>query len=124
MARSNHLLERNLPLHSQSNCPNDDKEQQQLEYPIPQHIEEKLPLKYAWGSYFYKADKQRDWKQNVIYITSINYVEDFWSFYTHTYALRDLSNGSDYMFFKVIENFISPYFNHVRVFRLVVYQCE
>lgn len=51
-----------------------------------QHIDEKLPLKYAWGSYFYKADKQRDWKQNVIYITSINYVEDFWSFYTHTYG--------------------------------------
>jgi len=68
-----------------------------------QHIDEKLPLKYAWGSYFYKADKQRDWKQNVIYITSINYVEDFWSFYTHTYGLRDLSNGSDYMFFKVKE---------------------
>lgn len=68
---------------------------------IEEHIDEKLPLKHAWGTYFYKADKQRDWKQNVIYITSINYVEDFWSFYTHTYALRDLSNGSDYMFFKV-----------------------
>ncbi|CAF1677987.1 unnamed protein product, partial [Adineta ricciae] len=57
-------------------------------------------LRNAWGTYFYKADKQRDWKQNVIYITSINYVEDFWSFYTHTYGLRDLTNGSDYMLFK------------------------
>lgn len=67
-----------------------------------QQQDEKLPLKNAWGIYFYKADKQKDWKQNVIYITSINYVEDFWSFYTHTYGLRDLSNGSDYMFFKVM----------------------
>lgn len=67
-----------------------------------QQPDDKLPLKNAWGIYFYKADKQRDWKQNVIYITSINYVEDFWSFYTHTYGLRDLSNGSDYMFFKVM----------------------
>lgn len=84
MALANHPL----------SFPDDSQEQQQP-------IEDKLPLKHAWGSYFYKADKQRDWKQNVIYITSINYVEDFWSFYTHTYALRDLSNGSDYMFFKV-----------------------
>ena len=66
--------------------------------------EEKWPLKHPWGTYFYKADKQRDWKQNVIYITSINYVEDFWSFYTHTYGLRDLSNGSDYMLFKVMSS--------------------
>jgi hypothetical protein len=70
-----------------------------------QQQDDKLPLKNAWGTYFYKADKQRDWKQNVIYITSINYVEDFWSFYTHTYGLRDLLNGSDYMFFKVIYRF-------------------
>lgn len=89
MARSNQQhFERILllpPFHSEHLCSDD----------------EKLPLKHAWGTYFYKADKQRDWKQNVIYITSINYVEDFWSFYSHTYALRDLSNGSDYMFFKV-----------------------
>ena len=69
----------------------------------PSSNDDKLPLKHPWGAYFYKADKQRDWKQNVIYITSINYVEDFWSFYTHTYGLRDLSNGSDYMLFKVEE---------------------
>jgi len=73
---------------------------------LNQQQDDKLPLKNAWSTYFYKADKQRDWKQNVIYITSINYVEDFWSFYTHTYGLRDLSNGSDYMFFKVIYKFM------------------
>jgi isochorismate hydrolase len=76
-----------------------------LELPNQQQQDDKLLLKNAWGTYFYKADKQRDWKQNVIYITSINYVEDFWSFYTHTYGLRDLSNGSDYMIFKVIYKF-------------------
>ena len=69
---------------------------------LNQQQEEKLPLTNAWSTYFYKADKQRDWKQNVIYITSINYVEDFWSFYTHTYGLPELPNGSDYMFFKVM----------------------
>ena len=69
---------------------------------FPNHNNDKLLLKYSWSTYFYKADKQRDWKQNVIYITSIKYVEDFWSFYTHTYGLRDLSNGSDYMLFKVM----------------------
>lgn len=63
--------------------------------------DDKLPLKQPWTTYFYKADKQRDWKQNVIYLTSLNFVEDFWSFYTHTFALRDLTNGTDYMIFKV-----------------------
>ena len=72
-----------------------------LHHQQQQSNDDKLLLRNAWGTYFYKADKQRDWKQNVIYITSINYVEDFWSFYTHTYGLRDLTNGSDYMFFKV-----------------------
>ncbi|CAF2399190.1 unnamed protein product [Rotaria sp. Silwood2] len=74
-----------------------------LEFPNQQQQQsndDKLQLKNSWGTYFYKADKQRDWKQNVIYITSIGYIEDFWSFYTHTYGLRDLSNGSDYMLFK------------------------
>lgn len=80
------------------------QQQQQQQQQSALNNEEKLPLKYPWGTYFYKADKQRDWKQNVIYITSINYVEDFWSFYTHTYGLRDLSNGSDYMLFKVMIN--------------------
>ncbi|CAF0967398.1 unnamed protein product [Rotaria sordida] len=74
--------------------PNHQQQQQQ------QSNDDKLQLKNSWGTYFYKADKQRDWKQNVIYITSISYIEDFWSFYTHTYGLRDLSNGSDYMLFK------------------------
>ena len=78
-----------------------------LEFPhAQQQSDEKLPLKNAWGTFFYKADKQRDWKQNVIYITSINYVEDFWSFYTHTYGLRDLSNGCDYMLFKVTDRLL------------------
>jgi hypothetical protein len=79
-----------------------------LEFPNQQqqYNDDKLLLKNGWATYFYKADKQRDWKQNVIYITSINYVEDFWSFYTHIYGLRDLSNGSDYMLFKVIYKFI------------------
>ena len=80
------------------------QQQQQQQQQSALNNEEKLPLKHPWGTYFYKADKQRDWKQNVIYITSINYVEDFWSFYTHTYGLRDLSNGSDYMLFKVMMN--------------------
>jgi hypothetical protein len=125
MATSNIILERNTNLQKNDNCTiqslnmdenkNDNSntssdiiasssnillkfQNQQQQQPN----DDKLPLKNAWGTYFYKADKQRDWKQNVIYITSISYVEDFWSFYTHTYGLRDLSNGSDYMFFKVI----------------------
>ena len=97
-------------LHQQQQTSNDDK----------------LPLKQPWSTYFYKADKQRDWKQNVIYITSIHYVEDFWSFYTHTYGLRDLTNGTDYMMFKVlislrISSINFPFFSR---FSSVVFQCE
>ena len=105
-----------LPIQNLNLSINDDRKQESsnnitssiitnIEFPSlhqqQQSNDDKLLLKNAWGTYFYKADKQRDWKQNVIYITSINYVEDFWSFYTHTYGLRDLTNGSDYMLFKV-----------------------
>ena len=97
-----------------------------LEFPTQQQQQsndDKLLLKNGWGTYFYKADKQRDWKQNVIYITSINYVEDFWSFYTHTYGLRDLSNGSDYMLFKVIYLIVKER-KYCFIFSLAVFQCE
>lgn len=94
-----------------------------LEFPN-QSNDDKLLLKNSWGTYFYKADKQRDWKQNVIYITSISSIEDFWSFYTHTYGLRDLSNGSDYMLFKVIYKFLE--YRSILFFACSpdVFQCE
>jgi hypothetical protein len=61
MVTFNILLDQNINYNSTNN------NNKQLEFlNLQQHIDEKLPLNYAWSTYFYKADKQQNWKQNVI----------------------------------------------------------
>lgn len=60
----------------------------------------KFPLENTWSFWFYKNDKNKEWKDNVKFITSVDFVEDFWGVYNHLQLVSKISTGCDYMFFK------------------------
>ena len=60
----------------------------------------KFPLENSWSFWFYKNEKTKSWKENVKFITSIDFVEDFWGVYNHMQLVSRVSHGCDYMFFK------------------------
>lgn len=60
----------------------------------------KFPLENSWMFWFYKADKSKDWKDNLKAITTVDYVEEFWGVYNHIQLVSKISVGCDYMFFK------------------------
>ena len=38
----------------------------------------KFPLENSWSFHFYKNEKSKSWKENVKFITTVDFVEDFW----------------------------------------------
>jgi len=60
----------------------------------------KFPLENSWSFHFYKNEKTKTWKENVKFITTVDFVEDFWGVYNHLQLVSKLSPGCDYMFFK------------------------
>lgn len=60
----------------------------------------KFPLENSWSFWFYKNEKSKSWKENVKFITTVDYVEDFWGVYNHLQLVSKVSVGCDYMFFK------------------------
>ena len=60
----------------------------------------KYPLEFEWSFWFFKNNRDSDWKDNIILLTSVDNVEDFWSIYNHLRPVNDLHEGCDYMFFK------------------------
>lgn len=60
----------------------------------------KFPLENSWSFHFYKNDKAKLWKENVKFITTVDFVEDFWGVYNHLQLVSKLNPGCDYMFFK------------------------
>jgi len=60
----------------------------------------KFPLENSWSFHFYKNEKTKQWKENVKFITTVDFVEDFWGVYNHLQLVSKLNPGCDYMFFK------------------------
>lgn len=60
----------------------------------------KFPLENCWSFWFFKNDKSKKWEDNVKFITSVDFVEDFWGVYNHMQLVSNLSMGCDYMVFK------------------------
>lgn len=60
----------------------------------------KFPLENSWSFHFYKNDKNKSWKDNVKFITTVDFVEDFWGVYNHLQLVSKITAGCDYMFFK------------------------
>ena len=38
----------------------------------------KFPLENSWSFHFFKNEKTKTWKENVKFITTVDFVEDFW----------------------------------------------
>jgi len=60
----------------------------------------KHPLQNRWSMWYYKNDKQKDWKSNQRLIASCDTVEDFWALFNHLKPPSALQAGCDYSFFK------------------------
>lgn len=77
----------------------EEKEAQEVaiaETPVP----EKHPLQNKWALWYFKADKSKDWKDNLKLVISFDTVEDFWAVYNHIKPASQISSGCDYMLFK------------------------
>ena len=59
-----------------------------------------FPLEDSWSFWFFKNDRQCEWKDNLIQITTVSTVENFWSVYNHLQVASRLGQGCDYFLFK------------------------
>lgn len=59
-----------------------------------------FPLEDSWAFWFFKNDRQCEWKDNLIQITTVSTVESFWSVYNHLQVASRLGQGCDYLLFK------------------------
>ena len=57
-------------------------------------------LQHEYAAWFFKNDKNREWRANLKQITSFSTVETFWSLHNHIQSAAMLPNGCDYMLFK------------------------
>lgn len=57
-------------------------------------------LHSPWTMYFYKMDKQRDWKDNMYKIHDIDSIERFWCVMHHMKPVSNLPYGCDYYLFR------------------------
>ncbi|RNA44056.1 eukaryotic translation initiation factor 4E type 1B [Brachionus plicatilis] len=60
----------------------------------------RYPLENSWSFWFYKNSRNNNWSENLIHLTNVDNVQDFWSVYTHLKPVEYLSDGCDYAFFK------------------------
>ncbi|CAF0739032.1 unnamed protein product [Didymodactylos carnosus] len=60
----------------------------------------RFPLEDTWSFWFFKNDRNSEWKDNLIKLTTVSTVEGFWSVYNHMQSPGRLGQGCDYMFFK------------------------
>jgi len=59
-----------------------------------------FPLEDSWTFWYFKNDRMCDWKDNLIKITTVSTVENFWSVFNHLQAASRLGQGCDYFLFK------------------------
>lgn len=87
---------------SSSSLNNSSSEQQQQQQDVAPLYDPsiKYPLENSWSFWFYKGEKSKSWKENVKFITTVDYVEDFWAVYNHLQLVSKINVGCDYMFFK------------------------
>jgi hypothetical protein len=59
-----------------------------------------FPLEDSRSFWFFTNDRQCEWKDNLIQITMVSTVENFWSVYNHLQVASRLGQGCDYFLFK------------------------
>jgi translation initiation factor 4E len=67
---------------------------------MAESIPEKHPLQNRWALWYFKSDKNKDWKDNLKLVISFDTVEEFWSVYNHIKPASQVPPGCDYMLFK------------------------
>lgn len=77
-----------------------EKESPSTESPSTGLTPAKHPLQNRWSMWYFKNDKQKDWKDNHKLIASCDTVEDFWALYNYLKPPSQLAAGCDYSFFK------------------------
>ncbi|XP_062499245.1 eukaryotic translation initiation factor 4E-like [Corticium candelabrum] len=82
--------------------PSHEEEQQQASSESPALSEESIkhPLQNTWALWFFKNDKTKSWKENLMKVTSFSTVEDFWGLYNYVQPASQLQPGCDYSVFK------------------------
>nr|ACF75489.1 translation initiation factor eIF-4E [Adineta vaga] len=58
------------------------------------------PLEDSWTFWFFKNDRNSDWKDNLIELATISTVESFWSVFDRLKPASGLNPGCDYLLFK------------------------
>lgn len=58
----------------------DDQQTQQLDLSPLNDSSNKFPLEDSWSFWFYKNEKSKGWKDNVKFMTTVDFIEDFWGF--------------------------------------------
>ncbi|GAB0090236.1 Eukaryotic translation initiation factor 4E1 [Sergentomyia squamirostris] len=67
---------------------------------ISQEIQVKHPLQHVWSLWYMESNRSRKWEDNLLEITSVETVEDFWSLYNHVKLLSEMKPGTDFNLFK------------------------
>ncbi|XP_068156634.1 eukaryotic translation initiation factor 4E1-like [Drosophila tropicalis] len=60
----------------------------------------KHPLQNTWTMWYLENDRNKSWEDMQNEITSVEFVENFWSLYTHIKLPSEIKMGSDYSLFK------------------------
>jgi len=68
--------------------------------PLSNEFSTKHPLQNQWQLWYYRPEKNKDWKDNLLDVTAFDTVEDFWALYNHIELASHLNSGSDYSVFK------------------------
>jgi hypothetical protein len=73
---------------------------QQMQSLIQSSADLTFPLEDSWTFWFFKNDRQPEWKDNLMMITTVSTVESFWSVYNHLKMASGIVQGCDYLLFK------------------------
>jgi hypothetical protein len=76
----------------------------------------KFPLENSWAFWFYKNEKSKQWKENVKFITNVDFVEDFWGLFNLHFLI--------YFFFKILIFFLSSVYNHLQLVSKLTPGCD
>lgn len=91
----------NLNQSNEQNISNNENiSDKEVNQSVSRNPKAKYPLECEWSFWFFKNNRVTDWKENLILLTTIDNVEDFWSVYNHLRPASNLHEGCDYMFFK------------------------
>ncbi|EDW84912.1 uncharacterized protein Dwil_GK14373 [Drosophila willistoni] len=60
----------------------------------------KHPLQNTWTMWYLENDRNKSWEDMQNEITSVEFVENFWSLYNHIKPPSEIKMGSDYSLFK------------------------